>query len=134
MNSNFLKAIVQKENMPYYVVVQSVKPLQFTVRKFSPEGPGPNFGSILVPSPLHAQPDLVRFTNGTVALISGNTLGQLDRILPLVGSFSPDPSELIPSEVKTVGLPHIKRQNIITNRLNKLGTTHQPLRMYYSGF
>jgi hypothetical protein len=118
--------------MPYYVVVQSVVPLQFVVRKYNPEGPGENLGSILVPSPLHAQPNLVRFTNGTVALISGDITGHLDRILPVVGSFNPDSSMLIPSEVKTIGLPHIKRQNAITNRLNQLAQSGQPLGMYYS--
>ena len=115
--------------MPYYLVVLSTSPLEFNIRKFTPEGPG--LANILIPSPLHSQPDLVKFKDGRVALITGEADGRISAIIPVLGSFDPKAEQLYPEDVQNVHLPHIPKQNAMTNRLSYLAQKNLPLGMYY---
>ncbi len=117
--------------MPWYAVVQSLNPITYDLRKYSPEGPGPNLGNILMPSPLHSQPVLVTFSNGSVALISSDVSGVIDRIVPVIGQFSASANMLYPVSVVTVHLPHIHRQDALTDRITYLIQTKQSMGHYY---
>jgi hypothetical protein len=111
--------------MPFYAVIDSVNPLSFHVKKWEPDGPT----YILMPNPLHSQPVLVTFSDGSLALITSEINGMINSIIPVIGQDS-DLTKKFPVQVAVVRLPRIHRQDALTNRISELIFTRQPLSQY----